>query len=166
MTAECAHTPAPGTEALDEQDQPMVFGATDETEPADSLDAPEAPGTSADISPDAEEKPPLLSAIAESLDEEVQPDEVLQPEATPQETEPRSPLDNILSLQGFVDTADGRRFFPTTDSLRWFLRTNYRALAHAGAIVRMGRRTLIVRPQFDQAMIDILQTQARASLAD
>lgn len=153
MTAECA----PEAEQPDDQDQPMVFSMTDDSDPADGLDAPEADEPTSD-----DGRPPRLSAIAESLADEA------PPEATPKEAEPepRSPLDNILSLQGFIDTPDGRRFFPTTDSLRWFLRTHYRALAHAGAIVKMGRRTLIVRPQFDQAMIDILQTQARASLAD
>lgn len=157
MTAERAHLPAPGAEQPVDQEPPMVFGMTDDTEPADGLDVPETDEARSD-----DERPPRLSAIAESLDQEAMP----EPSPKEAEPEPRSPLNNILSLQGFIDTPDGRRFFPTTDSLRWFLRTNYRALAHAGAIVKMGRRTLIVRPQFDQAMIDILQTQARASLAD
>lgn len=76
-----------------------------------------------------------------------------------------SPLSNILSLQDFVSTDDGRRLFSSTDSLRWFIKSNYRQLTEAGAIAMQGRRLLIRRPQFDEAFVQVTSDRARILLA-
>lgn len=76
-----------------------------------------------------------------------------------------SPLAGLLTVQGFVDTPEGRRLFPSTDSLRWFIRLHYRDLVQAGAIIKRGRRTMLCRPQIDHEIIRIAQDRARADLA-
>ena len=76
-----------------------------------------------------------------------------------------TPLARLMSLQEFYDTKDGRRLFGSTDSIRWFIRANTPALLAAGAIVKMGRRVMISRPEFDHAVMDIVRKRARVQMA-
>lgn len=70
-------------------------------------------------------------------------------------------LSDLQSTKDFVNSEDGKRFFCSTASLRWFMRCNHDELTRAGAVVKIGRQLFIVRPEFDQALIRMTQSNAR-----
>lgn len=77
---------------------------------------------------------------------------------------PPKALSSLESLQDFVKSPDGQRFFCSLESLRWFLREHREKLIRAGALVKVARQVHIVRPEFDEAVIRVLREKALASL--
>jgi len=56
-----------------------------------------------------------------------------------------------------------KHLFPTDDSLRWFLRTNGRALEEAGALLKLGRGVYIDPEQFKSVALSLMQQPAESS---
>ena len=75
-------------------------------------------------------------------------------------------LQSVENLQDFVKSADGQRFFCSLESLRWFLRINRESLIKAGALIKISRQVMIVRPEFDDAVIRLMREKALASLTN
>lgn len=75
-------------------------------------------------------------------------------------------LQSVENLPDFVKSADGQRFFCSLESLRWFLRVNRESLIKAGALIKISRQVMIVRPEFDDAVIRIMREKALASLTN
>lgn len=73
-------------------------------------------------------------------------------------------LQSIESLRDFVKSPDGQRFFPSLESLRWFLRGHREELIKAGALIKVARQVHLVRPEFDDAVIRVCREKARATL--
>lgn len=75
-------------------------------------------------------------------------------------------LQSIESMRDFVKSPDGKRFFCSLESMRWFLREHREKLIKAGALIKVARQVHIVRPEFDDAVIRLLREKALASLTD
>lgn len=73
-------------------------------------------------------------------------------------------LQSVESLRDFVESPEGKRFFCSLESLRWFLREHRDGLIKAGALIKVARQVHIVRPEFDEAVICALREKARATL--
>ena len=179
---EAARSPRhPDTSHQDDEDAPFIIGVaaldepeSDKTEPPQHEDEPSAPAPIDEpaSTPEARPAPPAPpatpSATPSAAPPQAPPASTL-PEPQPAASATPAPgrlLDNILTMQNFIDTPEGRRIFVTTDALRWFVRINHRTLVNDGAIVRMGRRIMICRPAFDDAMYRIMRERARSALAD
>lgn len=75
-------------------------------------------------------------------------------------------LQSVESLRDFVESPEGKRFFCSLESLRWFLREHRDSLIKAGALIKVARQVHIVRPEFDDAVIRVLREKALASLSN
>lgn len=70
-------------------------------------------------------------------------------------------LSSLKHWREFQSSDEGRRLFPTTESLRWFIRQNRVELMRAGALVQVRRSWHLVMPEFDAAVIFVLQKNAK-----
>lgn len=70
----------------------------------------------------------------------------------------------LQSWREFHETPDGQRLFPGLESLRWFLREHRESLIQARVLCKVRGQWHVIRPDFDQAVINILTDQALTTL--
>ena len=73
-------------------------------------------------------------------------------------------LSALQSWRDFHETEDGKRLFPGLESLRWFLREHRDSLIQARVMLKVRGQWHVIRPDFDRAVIRILQEQALTTL--
>lgn len=73
-------------------------------------------------------------------------------------------LSALQSWRDFHETEDGKRLFPGLESLRWFLREHRDSLIQARVLLKVRGQWHVIRPDFDRAVIRILQDQALTTL--
>lgn len=73
-------------------------------------------------------------------------------------------LENLIGWRCFQKSPEGQRVFPSTESFRWYLRNNEMALVDRGAVVKLRGQWFLVRPTFDQAVIELATLKARAEI--
>lgn len=73
-------------------------------------------------------------------------------------------LSALQSWREFHSTEDGSRLFPGLESLRWFLREHRDSLIQARVLLKIRGQWHVLRPEFDRAVIRILQEQALTTL--
>lgn len=66
----------------------------------------------------------------------------------------------LQSWREFQKSDDGKRLFPSLGSLEWFLRQHRHELMGLGVILKIRGQWHVVRPEFDKAMIKLLQSKA------
>lgn len=73
-------------------------------------------------------------------------------------------LSAVENWRDFQKSPDGARLFPGLESLRWFIREHRDDLIQAGVMVKIRGQWHMVRPEFDNAVINILSKKAIATL--
>lgn len=81
------------------------------------------------------------------------------------DTQAHKTLSAVENWRDFQQTADGKRLFPSLESLRWFIRENRDQLVQAGALIKIRGQWHVVRPEFDAAVVDTLRKKAISGLA-
>ena len=73
-------------------------------------------------------------------------------------------LSAVQNWRDFQKSPEGVRLFPGLESLRWFIRQHGDDLLKAGALIKIRGQWHVVRPEFDQSVIQLMRTKAIASL--
>lgn len=73
-------------------------------------------------------------------------------------------LSSVENWRDFLNTPDGKRLFPSLESLRWFIREHRDTLIEAGAIIKIRGQWHLVRPEFDDSVIRALRAKALVTL--
>ena len=69
-------------------------------------------------------------------------------------------LDRLQNWREFQQSNEGKRLFPCLGSLSWFLRQHRQELMRSGGLVKIRGQWHVVRPEFDDAVINVLQAKA------
>ena len=73
-------------------------------------------------------------------------------------------LADAMPWRKFLETPEGQRFFPTDNSLAWFMRGRERLLVDQGALIRVRNQWFIVRPRFVQVALDVFSHNAKSEV--
>lgn len=73
-------------------------------------------------------------------------------------------LDNLIGWRCFQKSPEGQRVFPSAESFRWYLRNNEKELVDRGAVVKLRGQWFLVRPTFDQTVIELATLKARTEI--
>jgi len=71
----------------------------------------------------------------------------------------QSPLDNVESWRECFESPSIRRLFSGLESFRWWLRDHREKLTTQGVLFKHRGQWHVIRPEFDQAVIRIMQDQ-------
>lgn len=69
-------------------------------------------------------------------------------------------LNNLIGWRCFQKSPEGQRVFPSAESFRWYLRNNEKELVDRHAVVKLRGQWFLVRPTFDQAVIELATLRA------
>ena len=72
-----------------------------------------------------------------------------------------TPLECLQSIPEFLETPEGERLFGSRNAIDWFNRINRAALVSNGALVKVRNQWKLLRPHYDQIVIEIAKSNAR-----
>lgn len=67
----------------------------------------------------------------------------------------------LQSISEYLKTDEGTRIFGTRSSIDWFIRVNKIQLIKDGALVRLRNQWQLLRPQYDQSIVEIGKCNAK-----
>ena len=73
-------------------------------------------------------------------------------------------LNNLINRADFQKSEAGERLFPTMTAIDWFIRVNKARLIEQKAILKLRGQWFLVRPEFDQTVIDIAAEKTRSHI--
>lgn len=77
----------------------------------------------------------------------------------------QTPLQKLISWRNFQKLPDAQHVFPSVESLRWYLRTHESSLVSRGALIKLRGQWYLIRPTFDQAIVEIATQQTRSNFS-
>ncbi len=76
-----------------------------------------------------------------------------------------TPLGCIQSIPEFLDTPEGKKLFGTRNAIEWFNRVNKTLLVGNGSLLKVRNQWQILRPRYDQTIIEIAQNRAKKGVS-
>ena len=76
-----------------------------------------------------------------------------------------TPLGCLQSIPEFLETPEGEKLFGSRNAVDWFNRVNKAALVSNGALVKVRNQWKLLRPQYDQIVIEIAKSNAQKGVS-
>lgn len=76
-----------------------------------------------------------------------------------------TPLECLQSIPEFLKTPEGERLFGSRNAIDWFNRINKAILVSSGGLVKVRNQWKLLRPQYDQIVIEIAKSNAQKGVS-